>query len=207
MNCPKRVRCGDRDFRIEISPERIAGEIERVAREIDHRSRLRSAGEPLLLLCVLKGGVIFCADLLRAIEEPVTVDFIGVSSYGGEMTSGGSLTFTAHPGTEIRGRDVIVVEDIVDSGRTQAGIRAYLQQEGAASVEVASLLHKPTAGSPGTAPEYRGFEIEDRFVIGYGLDYAEQGRQYPAIYVLDEDPVGRPENEQQSAHDAQDSHA
>lgn len=111
------------------------------------------------------------------------------------MTSGRSLTFTAHPGTEIRGRDVIVVEDIVDSGRTQTEIRAYLGQKGAASVEVASLLHKPTAGSTGTAPEYRGFEIEDRFVIGYGLDYAEQGRQYPAIYVLEDRSTSRPENE------------
>ena len=175
-----------------ITPEEIATQVRRIAGEIDRKSRERGEGrEPLLLLCVLKGATIFCADLLRALEEPAFLDFLGVSSYGDRMTSGGSLTFTAHPGTEIRGRDVIVVEDIVDSGRTQRGIRDYLQQKGAASVEVASLLYKPTAAekgeSPSGIPEYQGFEIDDRFVVGYGLDYAERGRRFPAIYVLADD--------------------
>ena len=180
------VRVRDRQFQVMISPEEIAREVARIGQEIDRWSRedRSDESEPLLLLCVLKGANIFCADLMRGIKEPLALDVVGGSSYGEEMTSSGSLTFTAHPGTEIRGRDVIVVEDIVDSGETLAGLRRYLQERGAASVQVAALLYKPTGSNAGPPPEYQGFTIDDRFVVGYGLDYGERGRQLPAIYAL-----------------------
>lgn len=181
----ERIRLREHDFRLLLSPEEIAAGVRRVAAAIDRDELPRP-----LLLCVLKGAVPFCADLMRQVASPVTLDFVGVSSYGNTMTSGHSLTFTAHPGTELRGRNVIVVEDIVDSGRTLQALRRYLAERGAASVRVAALLHKPGERLEGPAPEYVGFDIEGGFVVGYGLDYAEEGRDLPGIFVLcDNDSV------------------
>lgn len=182
-----RVRVRQKEFELLLPAAEIAREVARIAGEIE-RDLPPEGTPPPLLLCVLKGSLLFCADLMRQMNRPVTLDFVGISSYGDRMTSGDSLTFTAHPGTEIRGRNVIVVEDIVDSGQTVAALRRYLAEAGAASVRIASLLHKPTERNRGTAPEYVGFDIEDRFVIGYGLDYGEEGRELPDIYVLCDGP-------------------
>lgn len=103
------------------------------------------------------------------------------------MVSSDSLTFTAEPGTEIAGRNVIVVEDIIDTGRTASVLRRYFHRKGAASVKVAALLYKPEAADSNEQPDYVGFEIPNRFVVGYGLDYGEEGRNLAGIYVLDED--------------------
>ena len=178
-----RIRVHRKEFEPLLSAREIAREVERIAGEIE-RDLPPEGTPPPLFLCVLKGSLVFCADLMRRMRRPITLDVVGISSYGDRMTSGESLTFTAHPGTEIHGRNVIVVEDIVDSGQTVAALRRYLAEAGAASVRVASLLHKPTERNRGTAPEYVGFDIEDRFVIGYGLDYGEEGRELPDIWVL-----------------------
>lgn len=169
-----------------MSPIEIAHGVEVVAAGL----RSRYAESAPLLVCVLKGATLFFADLLRALEFPVTIDFVQVSSYGGGMASSGTLTFTAEPGTEIAGRNVIVVEDIVDTGRTVAALREYFLERQAASVEVAALLYKPEAHCAGAKPEYVAFEIANRFVVGYGLDYAEQGRNLSGIYVLEDDSHG-----------------
>jgi hypoxanthine phosphoribosyltransferase len=178
-----RILVRRREFELLIPAGEIALEVARIAGEIE-RDLPPEGTPPPLFLCVLKGALLFCADLLRQMSRPVTLDFVGITSYGDRMTSGPSLTFTTHPGTEIRGRNVIVVEDIVDSGRTVAALRRYLVDGGAASVRIASLLYKPTDRNQGTHPEYVGFDIEDRFVIGYGLDFGEEGRELPDIYVL-----------------------
>lgn len=175
----------DRRFVPFISQEEIAAGVESVAGEI--RSRHRESAP--LLVCVLKGATLFFADLVRRLDFPVTIDFVRVSSYGDGMASSGKLTFTAEPGTELTGRNVIVVEDIIDTGRTVSSLRAYFKERGAACVEVATLLHKPEADCSNESPEYVAFEIPNRFVVGYGLDYAEHGRNLPGIYVLAEEEV------------------
>lgn len=172
-----------RSFTPFIAPEEIAGGVERVAASL----RARYADAEPLMICVLKGATMFFADLLRSLDFPVQIDFVRASSYGDGMTSSGTLTFTAEPGTEIAGRNVIVVEDIIDTGRTVAALREYFAARHAASVEVAALLYKPEAHCAGETPEYVAFEIANRFVVGYGLDYAERGRNLPGIYVLAEE--------------------
>lgn len=187
----------DRLFVPYITPQEIARGVEEVAARIRDR---RSESAPLLI-CVLKGATLFFADLLRSLDFPVTIDFVRASSYGNGMVSGETLTFTAEPGTEIAGRNVIVVEDIIDTGRTVTALREYFAARHAQTVEVAALLYKPAAHHTGEKPEYVAFEIADRFVVGYGLDYAEQGRNLSGIYVLAE------EGEAQVEESATDEHA
>lgn len=183
LNSAEQIVVNERTFVPLISPEEIAGGVSDVAERIDKQYHQQFP----LCICVLKGATFFFVDLLRKLDFPVSVDFVRASSYGDEMTSSGTLSFTAEPGTEIKGRNVIVVEDIIDTGRTAAELRQYFKNRGAASVEVAALLYKPDADAVGQVPEYVGFEIPDRFVVGYGLDYAEQGRNLPGIYVLAEE--------------------
>ena len=162
-----------------ISAEQIADAVVRIAGEIDRDY----GGKPILLLCVLKGALVFCADLMRALESAVAVEIVGLSSYGDATVSSGTPTFTARPGTPVADRNVIVVEDIVDSGTTLRLLRRYLHDEGAASVRVATMLRKP--GAEAEVIDYVGFDVDDRFVIGYGMDLAEEMRELPGIWVAD----------------------
>jgi len=166
-----------------LTSEEIADGVANVADAIRERHRETNP----LCIGVLKGAVIFFADLVRKLEFPLTTDFLRIASYGDGMVSGGTLSFTAEPGTEIGDRNVIVVEDIVDTGRTMAALRRYLADRGAASVEVAALLYKPEADEIGRPPEYVAFEIPNRFIVGYGLDYAEEGRNLPGLYAIARD--------------------
>ena len=163
-----------------ISPEEIGRAVERVAAAI-----VASDVVHPLFLCVLKGGTFFLADLVRRIPLPATIAFVRSSSYGEGMRSSGAPTFTEEAGTHIEGRDVIIVEDIVDTGVTVAELRSRLRERGAASVRTAAFLYKPHGAGGAERPDYYGFDIPDRFVIGYGLDYAEEGRHLPGIYVLE----------------------
>jgi hypoxanthine phosphoribosyltransferase len=176
------VSIGDLRFRRMIAADELAAGIARVA------SRLtgRYAGLKPVVICVLNGAALFHADLIRQLPFPLEVDYIRVASYHGGLSSSGSLIFTAEPGTQIRGRNVIVVEDIVDSGRTVESIRHFCMNAGAESVEVATLLYKREAQQFGAPPQYSAFEIPDRFVVGFGLDYQNEGRNLPAVYVLDD---------------------
>jgi len=183
-----------------IPEEEIREQIRRIASQLTERYRQKNP----LMLCVLNGAAFFHADLVRAMPIPLSVDYLRMSSYGEGMKSSGALTFTAYPGTEIGGRNVIVVEDIVDTGLTSARLREYLLQQGAKTVAVAALLFKPGAFRGDTPPEYIGLPIPDSFVVGFGLDLAQQGRNFPAIYVLDEPQpmhADQPAIIQQSADD------
>ncbi len=142
------------------------------------------AGRDLILVCVLKGAVFFLADLMRAIEIPCEVDFMAVASYGSATDSSGVVRILKDLDTVIEGRDVLIVEDIVDSGLTLSYLMRNLKGRGPASLEVCALLTKPERRKVELPARYIGFEIPDRFAIGYGLDHAERYRNLPFVAAL-----------------------
>lgn len=165
---------------VVISQERLEARVKELAREITSAY----AGRNLTLLCVLKGSFVFMADLVREIELPLTCDFLGLSSYGAATESSGVVAITKDLNAPIAGRDVLVVEDIVDTGLTMAYLRNNLETRGPASVRIVSLLSKPSRRSVSVDIDYLGFTIEDRFVVGYGMDFKERYRNLPYIGAL-----------------------
>ena len=139
----------------------------------------------LHLICVLKGAFVFLSDLVRRMDGPVTIDFMALSSYGARTSSSGEVRLLKDLDTGIEGRDVVIVEDIVDSGLTLSYLQEILRARGPRMLRTACFLSKPTRRRVDVLVEYVGFEIEDRFVVGYGLDHAEQYRNLPYIGVLD----------------------
>ena len=146
------------------------------------------AGRDLHLVSVLKGSFIFLADLVRALGRPLTLDFVVLSSYHGGTRSSGRVTVVKDLDMGIRDRDVLVVEDIVDTGQTLVWLLDHLRARRPRSLRTVSLLDKRSRRTAKVAIEHVGFSIEDRFVVGYGLDHAEQWRQLPYIAVLDPAP-------------------
>ena len=145
------------------------------------------AGRDLVLVCVLKGAVFFLSDLMRAIEIPCEVDFMAVASYGSATDSSGVVRILKDLDTVIEGRDVLIVEDIVDSGLTLSYLMRNLRGRNPASLEVCALLTKPERRKVELPARYIGFEIPDRFAIGYGLDHAERYRNLPFVAALLQD--------------------
>jgi hypoxanthine phosphoribosyltransferase len=145
-------------------------------------ARLDSRETPLAL-CVLKGATFFFADLLRTITFPVEVEFVRASSYGQDMTPSERPEFRFDTGTSVWERDVILVEDIIDSGGTASLLIEECKGRGAASVTLVSLLYKPEAARDTIVPHIYGVEAPNRFVIGYGLDFAQEGRNLNGIYI------------------------
>ena len=143
------------------------------------------AGRPLLLIGVLKGAVFFLSDLMRYIDVPVEVDFMAVASYGSATDSSGVVRILKDLDAAIEGRDVLIVEDIVDSGLTLQYLMRNLGSRNPASLEVCALLTKPARRKVDLPTRYVGFEIPDRFVVGYGLDYAERHRNLPFVAALE----------------------
>ncbi|HKY35037.1 MAG TPA: hypoxanthine phosphoribosyltransferase [Polyangiaceae bacterium] len=143
------------------------------------------AGKSLALLCVLKGSFMFAADLARAIEIPLRVEFLGVRSYGDDTRSSGVVQITQDLTRPIAGEHVLLVEDIVDTGLTLSYLREQLLARGPASVKVCALLHKPARSVNPVHIDYLGFTIQDVFVVGYGLDHAERYRNLPYVGVLE----------------------
>jgi hypoxanthine phosphoribosyltransferase len=143
------------------------------------------AGRPLLLVGVLKGAVFFLSDLMRYIDVPVEVDFMAVASYGSATDSSGVVRILKDLDAAIEGRDVLIVEDIVDSGLTLQYLLRNLGSRNPASLEVCALLTKPERRKVDLPTRYVGFEIPDRFVVGYGLDYAERYRNLPYVAALE----------------------
>jgi hypoxanthine phosphoribosyltransferase len=137
-----------------------------------------------VLVSVLKGSIIFMADLVRAMPIPLSIDLMEVSSYGDSTESSGQVRILKDLSTSIDGRDVIVVEDIIDTGLTLNYLLRYLHDRGPASIRICCLLDKPARRLAPIDIDYRGFTIPDRFVIGYGLDYGERYRNLPYIGVL-----------------------
>ena len=142
------------------------------------------AGKKPVLIAVLKGSFMFMADLVRAIDLPCRIEFLGLSSYGDQTTSTGAVRITRDLEVDIEGRDVIIIEDILDSGLTLSYLMRYLQGRKPASIEICTLLDKPERRKAEVFPRYKGFQIPDAFVVGYGLDFAEQYRNLPYIGVL-----------------------
>jgi len=156
---------------------------ERVA-ELGRQITRDYADRPLVLVCVLKGSFVFAADLARAIDLPLRIEFFGVQSYGDLTTSSGVVQITLDLKQPIAGEDVLVVEDIVDTGLTLSYLSEQLRARNPASLKVCSLLHKPARVRSPVEIDYLGFTIEDVFVVGYGLDHAEQHRNLPYIGVV-----------------------
>jgi hypoxanthine phosphoribosyltransferase len=163
-----------------ISPDQLRVRIGELAARID----ADYAGRELLLVGVLKGAVMVLADLARAMHLPVQMDWMAISSYGSGTKSSGVVRILKDLDTDITGRHVLVVEDIIDSGLTLSWLVGNLRSRGPASVEVCVMLRKPAAARMDVEVKYTGFEIADEFVIGYGLDYAEKFRNLPFIGTL-----------------------
>jgi hypoxanthine phosphoribosyltransferase len=142
------------------------------------------AGTEMIALCVLKGAVFFCSDLVRNIEMDVALDFIQVSSYGNQKYSSGVVTILKEPQLDMHGKSVLIVEDIIDSGLSMREVFRYIESRGAAMVKTATFLDKPAARKVPFSADYVGFSIEPQFVIGYGLDFAEKYRNIPEVQVL-----------------------
>ncbi len=144
------------------------------------------AGREIRMVGVLKGAAMFMVDLARQLDLPVLLDFMAVSSYGKSTTSSGIVRIIKDLDMSIEGKDVLLVEDIVDSGLTLSYLVEYLKARNPASLKLCVLLNKPTRRHPGVIlePDYMGFDIPDKFVVGYGLDYAEVYRNLPFIGVL-----------------------
>ena len=138
-----------------------------------------------MLVCVLKGSFVFAADLARAIDLPVRIDFLGVRSYGVDTETSGVVQITYDLSRPIEHEHVLLVEDIVDTGLTIAYLMDLLRTRGPTSVRVCALLHKPARARIEVKVDYLGFTIEDRFVVGYGLDFAERYRNLPYIGVVE----------------------
>ena len=165
-----------------VTPDRLKERIRELGAEITRDY----AGSNLLLIGVLKGSVFFMADLARSIDLPLEMDYMAVSSYGNATESSGVVRMLKDLDAPIAGRDVLIVEDIIDSGRTLSYLVELLDQRGPASIEICTLLTKPERLEVEIDCRYIGFEIPNRFVVGYGLDYAERYRNLEYICCLDE---------------------
>lgn len=173
-------------LRVLISAEQIQARIQELAAEID-RDHPRG---PVYLIAILKGACFFLADLARAMKTPSRIEFVGISSYGKGKTSSGEVKLTKDLDVSIEGYDVVVVEDIVDSGVTLSYLLKIFAQRKPRSLRIATLLDKPERRQRPVDVKYVGFKIPDEFVVGYGLDYAEDYRNLKDVCVLSEFPDG-----------------
>ena len=168
--------------RVLINEEEIKGIVSRLAKQIDEDYKDK---ENVVLVGILKGSVAFMADLMKEMETPVSIDFMKVSSYGDSTTSSGNVNIVLDLNRKnLPNENLIIVEDIVDSGRTLKYLVSYLSNKGARSVRTVTLLDKPERREVEYTPEYVGQQIPNHFVIGYGLDYSEKYRTLPYVGVI-----------------------
>ena len=187
------------DAPVELDDATVSYRGDRFRRYLDAdtiQSRVAEMGQQIsadyadttpILVSVLNGAFMFTADLMRAIHTDCEIDFIKLSSYGAAKVSSGEVHELKSVDAELEGRDVLIVEDIVDTGLSMDFMKGRLQEYNPASSRVATLLHKPTTTEPDLTLDYVGFQIPDLFVIGYGLDYGQLARNLADIYILDED--------------------
>lgn len=168
------------DIEVLLSEEQISKRVGEIAAEIS----ADFAGEEVMLVGILKGAVIFMADICRKLTVPVELDFMAVSSYGSATVSSGAVQIIKDIEVSIEGKNIIVVEDIVDSGLTLKYLLENLWSRGPASVKTCVLLDKPEARKVDVKIDYMGFEIPNKFAVGYGLDYAQKLRNLPYVGVL-----------------------
>lgn len=166
-----------------VTREEIRQKVKEMARSIEAAHQ----GDELVLVGVLKGGIVLMADLMRELALPVTLDFIAAESYGASTETSGVVKITRDVASDFRGRHVLLVEDIVDTGLTLRYLINHLKGKNPASLEVAVLLDKVGRRRIPVEVAYRGLEIPDAFVVGYGLDYAEHYRNLPDVMIVEED--------------------
>lgn len=171
---------------ILLTEEQLQDKVKELGAQLSRDYRDRNP----LLVCVLKGAFIFMSDLAKAIDIPVEIDFMAVSSYGSSTKSSGVVRIIKDLEVSVEGRDVIIVEDIIDSGLTLSYLIDVLERRNARSVAVVALLDKPERRTVPLDIEYKGFTLPDEFVVGYGLDYAEKYRNLPYIAVLKPEVYG-----------------
>lgn len=173
------------EYHIEemISEEKVEARICELTQQISKDY----AGKEIHLVVILKGSVFFACELAKKVTVPVTMDFMSVSSYGDGMVSAGNITVKKELDEEITGKDVLIVEDIVDSGNTLYHLKKLLLARNPASLRIVALLDKPERRTADVEADYCGFEIPDEFVVGYGLDYAQKHRNLPYIGVVVQD--------------------
>ena len=159
-------------------------EIQKAVRELGRKITEDYAGKAPVMICILKGAVVFFADLAREIDLPVSMEFMSISSYGSSTKSSGVVRILKDLDRDISGQDVLVVEDIVDSGMTLHYLKGVLENRNAASISIVTLLDKPARRKVPLEVQYSCFNIPDAFVVGYGLDYDEKYRNLPDIGVL-----------------------
>ncbi|WP_461210549.1 hypoxanthine phosphoribosyltransferase [Desulfocurvus sp. DL9XJH121] len=162
-----------------ISAADIAGRVAELGREITATYQ----GEPLTVVCVLKGGFLFFADLVRAVDLPLELEFVRLASYGKGMDSG-ELVFSKDLETSIKGKHVLIVEDIVDSGRSMDFLMRTFEERGPKSLRLAALVDKAERREVQLTVDFGGFTLEKGFIVGYGMDYAEKYRELPGIYEI-----------------------
>ncbi|TZE81584.1 hypoxanthine phosphoribosyltransferase [Calorimonas adulescens] len=166
--------------KILITEDEIKAKVSELGQKITRDYK----GKNLMLLCILKGAMMFLADLSRAIELPLSMDFMAVSSYGLSTTSSGVVRIIKDLDYSIEGKDILIVEDVIDSGLTLSYLRKVLLDRKPASLGICSLLDKPKKRRVEVPVDYTGFVIDDLFVVGYGLDFAEKYRNLPYIGIL-----------------------
>ncbi len=169
------------NIHVLISEQEISDKIEELSDRISQDYKDKNP----VLIAVLKGSFIFIADICRRINIPVFFDFMAVSSYGNSMVSSGVVRITKDLDLSIEGRDILVIEDIIDSGRTLNYLLKNLEARNPKSIEVCTLLDKDVPGKKKNNVKYKGFDIPDKFVVGYGLDYAEKYRNLPFIGCIE----------------------
>ncbi len=174
---------GDR-FSLFLDKAKIQARVDEIGAAISQEYE----GKVPILIGVLNGSFMFIADLMRAIHIPCEIDFWKLSSYGAEKVSSGRVHELKKIDADLEGRHIIIVEDIVDTGLSMQYILERMREHEPASIKVVTLLHKPEATRVGVKLDYIGFRIPHLFVIGYGLDYGQQGRNLPEIYILDNPP-------------------
>ncbi|RJE83586.1 hypoxanthine phosphoribosyltransferase [Paenibacillus sp. 1011MAR3C5] len=159
-------------------------QIDAKVRELGAKLSADYEGRNPLVICVLKGAFIFMSDLVKTITVPLEIDFMAVSSYGASTKSSGVVKIIKDLDVSVEGRDVLIVEDIIDSGLTLSYLIDVLERRGSKSVTVVTLFDKPARRTVSLEPNYKGFTLPDEFVVGYGLDYAEKYRNLPYIGIL-----------------------
>jgi hypoxanthine phosphoribosyltransferase len=180
---PDIVTIRDEHFVPFLKAEEIQRRIDELAEDI----RVDMDGHNPIFICVLNGAFMFFADLVRRLNIDCEVDFIKLSSYGEEKISSGEVQLVKDLNCEIEGRHIVLVEDIVDTGASIEYMKKWIGRKNPASVKIVTLLHKPASTQYHHTLDYVGFEIPPRFVVGFGLDYAQKARNLPAIYILDGD--------------------
>ncbi len=166
---------------IMISQEEILRRAKEIGRQISRDYK----GEEVLIVGILKGAVLWMADLVKCIEIPAYLDFMVVSSYGASTKTSGVVKIVKDLDEDIEGRNVIIVEDIVDSGVTLNYLKGYLEARNAKSIKISTLLDKPSGRKTDLKADYVGFEVGDKFIVGYGLDFDQRYRNLPYITCLD----------------------